>query len=117
MIRIGLAVLLLVVVASELTIKDYRQFNYEKLELEKVDRLINLNGAYPEETIKIVVRNIGNDPTKTFYHVVHSNISKAIADIKFTAAIDLKYSVIEVNVILYSYLMDILSTKYTYKKL
>ena len=97
MIRIGLVVLLLVVASSELTVKDYSQFNYGKLELEKVDRLINLNGAYPEETIKAVVRNVGTDPTKTFYHVVHSNVSKAIADIKFSATVDLKYSVIEVR--------------------
>lgn len=97
MIRITLVILLLALTLSELTVKDYRQFNYDKLELEKVDRLVNLNGGYPEETIKVVIRNIGDDPTKTYYHVVPTNISNAIADIKFVAANDLKYSVIQVR--------------------
>ena len=48
MIRVSLLVLFLVLTFSELTVKDYRQFNYGKLELEKVDRLVNLNGGYPE---------------------------------------------------------------------
>jgi hypothetical protein len=80
------------------TVADFRTFDYGQLELDKVDRMINLNGAYPEETIKIVVRNIGDDPTKTFYHVVSNNVSRNTADIKFNAANDLKYTTQEVNI-------------------
>ena len=43
-----------------------------------------------------MVRNVGDDPTKTYYHVVPSNISKSIADIKFSTTTDLKYEQAEV---------------------
>jgi hypothetical protein len=98
MIRTCLSLFLLSIVLTTISVVDYKKFDYGHLELDKVDRMINLNGAYPEETIKAVVRNLGNDPTKTFYHVVSNNISRNIADIKFVGSNDLKYSVSEVMI-------------------
>ena len=97
MIRSCLLVLLLGITLAELTVKDHKHFDYGQLELDKVDRMINLNGAYPEEIAKVIVRNLGSDPTKTFYHVVAKNISRTIADIKFSASTDLKYTEFEVT--------------------
>lgn len=44
----------------------------------------------------MVVRNLGDNPTKTYYHIVPSNVSRAIADIKFVVENELKYSKVEV---------------------
>ena len=75
---------------------DYKNHDYGKLEIDKVDRIVSLNGPYAEEIAKVIVRNLGSDPTKVFYHVVTRNISNSIADIKFNSQNELQFTKQEV---------------------
>jgi len=49
----------------------------------KSERIVMLNGAYPEETNKVTLSNTGSEPVSIFYHIVPPDVYNNLVDIKF----------------------------------
>lgn len=77
--------LMLIVLSSQaIKVNHHQSQDYgSAIRILKSERIVMLNGAYPEETNKVTLNTNGSEPVTTFYHIIPADVYNSLVEIKF----------------------------------